>query len=257
MKKKYLLYNAYWISILIVLTLIFGFSWKSYRLAFNFSLLLLPVVILTTYVFTSYLVPKYLLKGHYEKFALYFFYLLIVSLYLEMLVSVFSFVVIAEANQSLVDLEGISIFTLGITLYLIVFATSFIKLFIAFKKREQLVENLQTAKERNEQQTLSVRADRKNQLVSLDQLIYIESLSDYVKIVTTTSELTTREKISGLAEKLPDHFIRIHRSFIVNAEKIVAFTTTEVNMPQTTLPISRTYKKEAIAALEKRHKEGI
>jgi len=250
MKNTRLLKIGYWAGVLIVLTIIFGASWKSYSLAFYFSGLLLPIVILTTYVFNMYLVPSYLLAGHYKKFALYFFYLLVISLYLEMLISVFSFVVIAEADQRLVDLEGISIFTLGITLYLIVFATSFIKLFIAFKKREQLVETLQMAKERNEQQTLSIRADRKNQLIKLDELIYIESLSDHVKLVTHGIEITTREKISSLADKLPEHFIRIHRSFIVNAEKIISFTATEVHLQQTTLPISRTYKKATLKVLE-------
>jgi len=255
MKKSYLIYSAYWISILIVFTIIFGFSWKSYWLAFYFSLLLLPVVVVTTYVFTSVLVPKYLLKGHYKTFALYFFYLLVVSLYMEMLVSVFSFVVIAEANQELVDLEGISIFILGITLYLIVFVSSFIKLFIEFKKRERLVETLKTAQEKNEQQTLTVRVDRKNMLIPLDDMQYIESLSDYVKIITKKTEYITREKISSLHKKLPDRFVRIHRSFIVNSDKVISFSKTGVSLNHNQLPISRTYKTDALKALEEQHNE--
>ena len=250
MKKSLLIHIVYWISILIVLTIIFGFSWKSHLLALYFSVLLLPIVMITTYVFNLCLVPKYLLTGRYGKFALYFFYMLVVSLYFEMIVSLFSFVIIAETDTEVVDLEGISIFTLGITLYLIVFATSFIRLVIQFQKREKLLVRLRSDKERNEQQNLLVRADRKNHLIPLNELFYIESLNDYVKVVTADSELITREKITSLSSKLPDQFIRIHRSFLVNSEKVISFTTTEINILNTTLPISRTYKKQATETLE-------
>ena len=219
-------------------------------MAFFFSVLLLPIVVITTYFFNSFLVPKYLLTGRYKKFALYFFYMLVVSLYFEILVSLFSFVVIAGTNTKVVDLEGISIFILGITLYLIVFATSFIRLVIQFQKREKLVAILKSDKERNEQQNLLVRIDRKNHLIPLNELFYIESLNDYVKVVTADSELVTREKITSLSSKLPDQFVRIHRSFLVNSEKVTSFTTTEINILNTTLPISRTYKKQATETLE-------
>ncbi|OZV68614.1 LytR/AlgR family response regulator transcription factor [Winogradskyella aurantia] len=256
MKRNVLLHISYWILILIALTLFFGFSWRSHLLAFYFSLLLLPIAVITTYFFNLVLVPKYLLTENYRKFVLYFFYLIIISLYLEMLVAVFSFVVIADTNKDIVDLEGISIFNLGITLYLIVFATSFIKLFVEFKKREKLVATLKLDKERNEQKSLTVRVDRKNQLIPLEELIYIESLSDYVKVITSDTEYVTREKISKLSHKLPDSFTRIHRSFIVNVEKVISFTTTEINIYNTTLPISRTYKSKAVKTLEEFHKES-
>ena len=248
--KKSLLHIVYWISILIVLTIVFGFSWKSHLLALYFSILLLPIVVITTYIFDLFLVTKYLLTGRYVKFAIYFFYTLVVSLYFEMGVSLFSFVIIAGTSTEVVDLEGISIFTLGMVLYLIVFATSFIRLVIQFQKREKLLATFRSDKERNEQQNLLVRSDRKNHLIPLNELFYIESLNDYVKVVTADSELVTREKISSLSKKLPDHFVRIHRSFLVNSEKLTSFTATEISILNTTLPISRTYKKQAAKALE-------
>ncbi len=250
MKKSLLKQILYWVSILIILTLIFGFSWESHLLSFYFSALLLPIVIATTYFFNLFLVPKYLLTGRYIKFTLYFFYTLIVSLYFAMLVSLFSFVALAKMNTEAVNLEGISIFMLGITLYLIVFATSFIRLVNQFQKKEKLIATLKSDNKKNEQENILVRVDRKNQLISLNELAYIESLNDYVKLVTTESEFVTREKITNLNKKLPEKFIRIHRSFLVNSDKVNSFTTTEVNILKTNLPISRTYKKKAIEILE-------
>lgn len=226
-------------------------SWESHLLSFYFSALLLPIAMLTTYFFNLFLVPRYLLTKQLKTFALYFFYMIVVSLYCEMLVAVYSFVGIAKLNTKVVNLEGISIFILGITLYLIVFATSFIQLVIQFQKKEKLIITLKNDKKRNEQENLLIRVERKNVLIPLFDIEYIESLSDYVKIVTTKSDFITRKKITKLSKKLPTKFIRIHRSFLVNSEKINSFTTTEVKTSKTALPISRTYKTEALNTLKK------
>ncbi len=250
MKKRISLHAVYWLVVLIFLTIFFGFIWESTILAFYFSSLLLPIVIGTTYFFNFYLVPQYLLKGKYRRFALYFFYMLVVSLYLEMLVSILSFAIIAEARIQVIKLEGISIFILGITLYLIVFISSFIRTLMQFKRNSQLVESLKTEQEKNKKNALVVRANRKNHSVQLDDLLYIESLSDYVKVVTTKRELVTREKITNLDSILPDYFIRVHRSFIINKTKVKSFNHTQAVIDEVVIPISRTYKKAAIEALE-------
>lgn len=250
MSKRLLLHTSYWVLILLFLTIVFGFSWQSHLLAFFFAILLLPVVMVSSYFFNLFLVPRYLLTKDYKRFALYFLYMIVLSLYLEMLVALFSFVIIAETNTALVDLEGISIFKLGMTLYLIVFITGFINMIIHLQQTEKHVETLRSDLERNEQQTLLIRADRKNHLIPLDTLIYIESLNDQVKVFMENDELLTREKITSLAEKLPDQFIRIHRSFLVNADKVISYTSTTVEINDTTLPISRTYKQKALDLLD-------
>ncbi len=240
----------YWIIILAFLTIFFGFHWQSHLLAFYFSCLLLPVVMGTTYFFNLYLVPKYLLEGKYRLFFLYFFYMLVLSLYLEMLVSLLSFVVIANLSLEVINLDGISIFILGMTLYLIVFATSFVNLVFKFKNKTQALETIKKEQKKEERNSIQIRADRKNQLILLEELKYIESLSDYVKIVTTKEEYLTREKISKLQKLLPLHFIRIHRSFIVNKLKVESFSMGEVIIDGRPIPISRTYKTEAIQKLQ-------
>ncbi|MUP45977.1 LytTR family transcriptional regulator [Gramella sp. BOM4] len=250
MKKRIARHIAYWALILVFLSIFFGFVWESNLLAFYFSCMLLPIVIGTTYFFNFYLVPKFLFKGKYRRFAIYFFYMLVVSLYLEMLVALLSFSIIAEASTQVIRLEGISIFILGITLYLIVFLSSFIRLMLQLKQNQQRVESLKTEIERNEQNSILVKMNRKNHQVPLAELLYIESLSDYVKLVTTRRELITRERITKLASSLPDNFIRVHRSFVVNKEKVKSFNTTEVVVNATSIPISRTYKKDALEQLE-------
>ena len=250
MNSRIFRHIVYWLVILLFLTLYFGYKWENYILAFYFSSLLLPIVIGTSYFFNLYLVPKYLLTGKYGRFAIYFFYMLVVSLYLEMLVSLFSFVIIANYKVDVMGLESISIFILGMTLYLIVFVTSFIRIALPFKEKSQLVQSLQTEIEKNKTETILIRANRKNHQVPIDDLVYIESLDDYVKVVTSGDELNAREKISKLHSQLPDQFIRIHRSFVINKEKVQSYSKTQVSIHNITLPIGRTYKKEVMELLE-------
>lgn len=88
-----------------------------------------------------------------------------------------------------------------------------------------------------------VNSNRKFIKIAFDQVLYIESLKDYLRIHTLETKITTKEKISRFIEKLPDHFIRIHRSFIVNTQQITAFTNHDVEINGHEIPIGISYKK--------------
>jgi Response regulator of the LytR/AlgR family len=92
---------------------------------------------------------------------------------------------------------------------------------------------------------INLRADRKNLKIPLDDILYIESLKDYIKVVTTTKNIVTKQSISSLEEILPgNNFIRIHRSFIVAINKIESFTNDTIEIGKLELPISRMYRHE-------------
>lgn len=249
MNKRIALHIGYWAAILVLLTLFFGNNWQSRSLAFYFSTMLLPVVMGTTYFFNLVLVPKYLLTGRYGRLALYFCYMLIISLYLEMLVALISFVLIANYEVEVMGLQSMSIFILGGTLYLIVFVTSFIRLALQFTLKTREVQTLQAEMEKKQKATIQVRFNRNNHDIALEELLYVESLDDQVKIMTVKGEIMVREKISSLHKRLPNKFIRIHRSFVINREQIESFTKNQVVIQGIEIPIGRTYKKDVIQAL--------
>ncbi len=90
-----------------------------------------------------------------------------------------------------------------------------------------------------------LRADRKNIKVNLDDILFIESLKDYIKVVTKDKTIVTKQSISSLEESLPANaFIRTHRSFIVSISKIESFTQDLIQMDKYELPISRSYRHE-------------
>lgn len=90
---------------------------------------------------------------------------------------------------------------------------------------------------------LFVRADRKNVKVLLDDILYLESLKDYVRIATPAGKITTKETISHFEELLPgDRFLRVHRSFIVAKDKITAHSADGLEIGKTPIPVGRMYK---------------
>ena len=97
---------------------------------------------------------------------------------------------------------------------------------------------------------LNIRVDRRTVRVALPAIRYIESLSDYVVVHTDSDAHTTKERIRDLTEQLAPHgFLRIHRSFLVAPRHVDAFTAQEVQIGDQALPISRTYRKQALARL--------
>jgi DNA-binding LytR/AlgR family response regulator len=95
-----------------------------------------------------------------------------------------------------------------------------------------------------------LKADKKMVKVMLSDILYIESLKDYIRVKTETREIISYQKISFLEEKLPtDKFLRIHRSFIIALDKIQAFSATAVDIGKTEIPIGRFYKNEVLQVL--------
>ncbi len=84
----------------------------------------------------------------------------------------------------------------------------------------------------------------------------IESLRDYVKVITTNQLIISYQKIGYLEEKLPEKkFLRIHRSYIIAVDQILSFNTTSVDITSRSLPIGRSYKDMVMNMLGiERHK---
>jgi DNA-binding LytR/AlgR family response regulator len=86
--------------------------------------------------------------------------------------------------------------------------------------------------------------------VMVHDIIYIESLKDYVRLVTTSRQIVAKQTISALEEMLPeDLFLRIHRSFIVALDKIASYSPTHLEVQGKELPIGRHFKHEVERAL--------
>jgi DNA-binding LytR/AlgR family response regulator len=115
---------------------------------------------------------------------------------------------------------------------------------------EQSVEKELVPSERDA--FLYFRADRKMVKVYTKDILYVESLKDYIKIMTTTAKpLVVKQAISSVEAMLPGRdFLRIHRSFIVSIDKISAWSPSHIEVAGQELPIGRLHQKDVGKALK-------
>jgi DNA-binding LytR/AlgR family response regulator len=96
-----------------------------------------------------------------------------------------------------------------------------------------------------------VRAERKMHKISVSEILFIESLDEYVKVHLKNKLIITRENISVLEQKLPaERFVRIHRSFLVSIKSITAIGSDGVETAGKILPFGRAFKQSALAGLK-------
>ena len=242
---------AYWIFVILVLTLVFGFSWGNNTAAFFFVCMLLPIVLGTSYFFNYVLVPKFYLTKKYAKFAFYTFCMAVISVYLEMIVLVISYVYLVNLSYQNLSPNATQIVLLAVILYLLVFIGSFLLMVKQIKENRQVIQQLLEEKKKMKKSFLEIMSNRKITKIPYADIVYIESLSDYIKVITAKDQVLSKEKISHLASRLPDIFIRIHRSFIINTEKIKNISYDEVIVDDVPLKIGRSYRKTVKESLNK------
>lgn len=98
---------------------------------------------------------------------------------------------------------------------------------------------------------LYFNVSKKKVRVFLDEILYIESIKEYIRIVTPRQSILTRFQLGQVEEMLTrNNFLRVHRSFIVSRDKIDAFTATDVEINKHLIPIGRSYKEVVLAILD-------
>jgi len=122
--------------------------------------------------------------------------------------------------------------------------------FARFFKSLEKFESQQTPRitkekpKEKEENFIFIRIDRKQVKIHFEDILYIESLKDYVKIHTTDARHVAKYGITAFQELLDSRFLRTHRSYIVNRDKITAYTTLDIEIGAVEIPIGELYKKK-------------
>ncbi|WP_162288589.1 LytR/AlgR family response regulator transcription factor [Tenacibaculum jejuense] len=97
---------------------------------------------------------------------------------------------------------------------------------------------------------LVVKADKRLHLINFDEILFIQSLGDYVKVHTENNSLTTYSKLSAMLEKLPSKdFIQVHKSYIINTKKINFIEGNHLSVSEHKIPIGQKHKPNLISIL--------
>jgi sensor histidine kinase YesM len=139
-----LLHIIFWCGVLLFYTYFFGFENKDDNYILNFSLFLMPITIVTTYVSIYKLIPDYLIKKRYFLFGLYSIYTLIISGYLIFVSLFFGLGYLSEFEYSNMSQLSKNLFFVMIAVYLIVIIVSAFKLLKLNLKNAEKTKALET-----------------------------------------------------------------------------------------------------------------
>jgi DNA-binding LytR/AlgR family response regulator len=102
----------------------------------------------------------------------------------------------------------------------------------------------------DENDFIFVKSNLKKRKVFLNDLKYIEALGDYVKLITENDSLIVLSTMKTFEGILPENrFLRIHKSYIVNLDKVVRYNSKVIELENQHLPLSRNRKSQLAEAL--------
>lgn len=89
-----------------------------------------------------------------------------------------------------------------------------------------------------------LKVNGKLQKIDLNEVLFFESMSDYVKIITSSKTYVILQTMNKLQDLLPDNFLRCHRSYMVNISKVNAMDDRVLEIDTHAVPVSRSYYNE-------------
>jgi DNA-binding LytR/AlgR family response regulator len=120
-----------------------------------------------------------------------------------------------------------------------------------FMKAVQKVVAGQKTEAADEDAYIYLKADKKMVQIFFKDILYIEGLSNYVKIRYLDQMIISYQKLSYLESILPSiDFIRIHRSFIVSLRKVKSYNSSFIEVGKDEIPIGGSYKEEVLGKLK-------
>jgi DNA-binding LytR/AlgR family response regulator len=117
-----------------------------------------------------------------------------------------------------------------------------------FKITEQLKKESKLAPAVTKSEDIYIKADGKFIRLTYDDILYIESMGDYVKYFTPAKAYVTHSTLKAVEEKVGgDSFIKVHRCYIVNLKKIKDIQDNSLVIEGKVIPISKSLKQDVMA----------
>jgi DNA-binding LytR/AlgR family response regulator len=116
-----------------------------------------------------------------------------------------------------------------------------------FRKKK---ENPQDSDSIQNQEFILLRSDKKIFKINFDDILYFESVGDYIKVFCTDKKIIIHETVKNLISQLPlNQFIRVHKSYIVSVTKIRLIDGNQVDVAGQKIPIGLVFKEELLKRL--------
>ncbi|WP_347921885.1 response regulator transcription factor [Pontimicrobium sp. SW4] len=119
-----------------------------------------------------------------------------------------------------------------------------------YKAIEKFTESTNKKDSTFRENHIYIQSNKKNVKILLDEILYIESIKDYIRIHFLEDKMMIKHGITAFEKELDKRFLRVHRSYIVNTDKVTAFTKNDIEIGKIEVPIGEYYKINALSVLK-------
>lgn len=120
----------------------------------------------------------------------------------------------------------------------------FIKCIHKIEAEHNLKNNIKTENHRVEPH-IFIKVDKKMVKINIDEILFIEGMKEYIKVVTAEKTYITHKSLTSLTDELPsERFMRIHKSYTIALNKVKSIEGNRIQILSYTIPIGRNYSKE-------------
>jgi DNA-binding LytR/AlgR family response regulator len=91
-----------------------------------------------------------------------------------------------------------------------------------------------------------IKSDKEFYKVEVAQMLFLKSDDNYVKIITSERQYMQSGSLQGWADQLPDNFIRVHKSYMINLSKVDKVAGNRVYLADHEIPIGRAYREALV-----------
>lgn len=190
-RHRWVVHVLFWLLILAFYVVFFGRRNSNYWQTFFFVGLLMPVTISSTYVLNYYLVPRYLMKGRYFFFLLYFVYTMLGALLLAMVISMLTLMVMSEVNIRQMSPASFDVVFLLASMLMAVFLGVAIKMVLHWRESREDYQALMREKVEAELKLLKAQLNPHFLFNTLNNLYYLasEKSDDAPRAILALSEI--------------------------------------------------------------------
>lgn len=238
LNSRILTHVIFWVGYYIL----FGLIWArdgEYMESFYLEFVLLPIRILAVYLTIYFLLPRYLLKKKYLGFLLGYGLILLIGGLLQRV-----FIHLFYENLLLNDSEAL--FSPKMIVRAIVLINTTV-LFVLGIKLFQLWSIERDKNDRKENEVVEIKSNRRIHRVPLREILYVEGLGNYVNyFLADDSKITAYGTIKQTLETLPENFVRVHKSYIINKEHIKSYDANSIDISNRMIPRGKSVSDELL-----------
>lgn len=231
----------FWICYYVFYSLIWVTD-KGYFASFYLEFVLLPIRIMAVYITIYALLPRLLLNRKYLGFIIGYVLILLAAGILQRV-----FIHLFYENLML-NAASEGLFSLKMLLRAVILINTTVFLVLGIKLFQIWVVAFEKTRENGREQNIVLRSNRRVHRVNFAEILFIEGLGNYVNYhLDDGSKITAYGSIKKALEALPEDFIRVHKSYIINRHKIKSYDAVSIQVINHSVPRGKGVSDEQLA----------